>query len=170
MSTISRSNATMASCWVASQAVIWDSVVMRGVPIGVVALLGFPCYNAVLGKSPPGRNRAKRVESSNRTQSYTKCTVESRRGAVLRKQFVSPPRSSNRTCGFPASGFPTGFVTGSRRGVRIATHPWAQHAKRAVHRVHADLPAAARRQLVAPGEEVAHAVIQVRLDHPVRGV
>jgi len=24
---------------------------------------------------------------------------------------VSTPRSSNRTCGFPASGFPTGFVT-----------------------------------------------------------
>ena len=23
---------------------------------------------------------------------------------------VSPPRSSNRTCGFPASGFPTGFI------------------------------------------------------------
>jgi len=38
-------------------------------------------------------------------------TVESRRGAVSREQPVSPPRSSNRTCGFPASGFPTGFTT-----------------------------------------------------------
>jgi len=27
---------------------------------------------------------------------------------------VSHPRSSNRTCGFPASGFPTGFVAGTR--------------------------------------------------------
>src|SRR5690242_449254 len=35
MSTISRSNATMASCWVASQAVIWDSVVMQS-PVSFV--------------------------------------------------------------------------------------------------------------------------------------
>ena len=36
--------------------------------------------------------------------------VESRRGAVAwacRHRSVSPPRSSNWTCGFPASGFPT---------------------------------------------------------------
>ena len=37
-------------------------------------------------------------------------TVESRRGAASPKRD-SPPRSSNRTCGFPASGFPTGFMT-----------------------------------------------------------
>ena len=43
--------------------------------------------------------------------------VESRRGAVSPKQPVSPPRSSNRTCGFPASGFPTGFIAGIRRVV-----------------------------------------------------
>src|SRR5215210_1905133 len=38
--------------------------------------------------------------------------VESRRGAVLEPwcEPVSSPRSSNRTCGFPASGFPTGFI------------------------------------------------------------
>ncbi len=39
--------------------------------------------------------------------------VESRRGAVawaVRHHSVSPPRSSNRTCGFPASGSPTGFT------------------------------------------------------------
>ncbi len=39
--------------------------------------------------------------------------VESRRGAVawaIRHRSVSPPRSSNRTCGFPASGSPTGFA------------------------------------------------------------
>ena len=38
--------------------------------------------------------------------------VESRTGAVawaMRQRSVSRPRSSNRTCGFPASGFPTGF-------------------------------------------------------------
>ena len=39
--------------------------------------------------------------------------VESRTGAVawaMRQRSVSRPRSSNRTCGFPASGFPTGFT------------------------------------------------------------
>ena len=37
--------------------------------------------------------------------------VESRTGAVAgRAGAVSRPRSSNRTCGFPASGFPTGFI------------------------------------------------------------
>jgi hypothetical protein len=37
--------------------------------------------------------------------------VESRKGAVSHVRSVSPPRSSNRTCRFPASGFPTGFTS-----------------------------------------------------------
>ena len=41
-------------------------------------------------------------------------------GAVPREQSVSPPRSSNRTCGYPASGFPTGFIAGIRRAVTRA--------------------------------------------------
>ena len=43
----------------------------------------------------------------------TSGSVESRMGAVawaMRQRSVSHPRSSNRTCGFPASGSPTGFV------------------------------------------------------------
>jgi hypothetical protein len=48
-------------------------------------------------------------------KNFTTETVESRRGAVSREQPVSPPRSSNRTCGFPASGFPTGFTTAHDR-------------------------------------------------------
>ena len=42
--------------------------------------------------------------------------VESRMGAGadVRRRPVSHPRSSNRTCRFPASGFPTGFIIGSR--------------------------------------------------------
>src|SRR4029077_7547400 len=39
--------------------------------------------------------------------------VESRKGAVawaIRQRSVSLPRSSNRTGGFPASGFPIGFT------------------------------------------------------------
>ena len=58
-----------------------------------------------------------------------KLTVELRRGAVLHKQSVSPPRSSNRTCGFPASGSPTGFTAGMRRAsdtsvMSVSTPPW----------------------------------------------
>src|ERR1700730_779980 len=40
-------------------------------------------------------------------------SVESRMGAVawaMRQRSLSHPRSSNRTCGFPASGSPTGFI------------------------------------------------------------
>src|SRR6266487_4892352 len=56
-------------------------------------------------------------------------SVESRMGAVawaMRQRSVSHPRSSNRTCGFPASGSPTGFTVrhtarGTKVGVRGAT-------------------------------------------------
>jgi len=45
--------------------------------------------------------------------------VESRKGAVALRRWangsVSLPRSSNRTCGFPASGFPTDFTADPRR-------------------------------------------------------
>src|SRR5262245_35262926 len=55
--------------------------------------------------------------------------VESRMGAVawaMRQRSVSHPRSSNRTCRFPASGSPTGFTVrhttrGTKVGVRGAT-------------------------------------------------
>src|SRR5258705_13044920 len=42
--------------------------------------------------------------------------VESRLGASTdaERRPVSQPRSSNRTCRFPASGFPTGFTADSR--------------------------------------------------------
>jgi hypothetical protein len=46
--------------------------------------------------------------------------VESRIGAVawaMRRRSVSHPRSSNRTCGFPASGSPTGFVLRHRKQI-----------------------------------------------------
>jgi hypothetical protein len=45
--------------------------------------------------------------------------VESRKGAVALRRWangsVSLPRSSNRTYGFAASGFPTDFVVGTRQ-------------------------------------------------------
>jgi hypothetical protein len=46
--------------------------------------------------------------------------VEDGRGYSRRSRGpVSHPRSSNRTCRFPASGFPTGFTAGSRESVRL---------------------------------------------------
>ena len=46
-----------------------------------------------------------------------------------RRRSVSSPRSSNPTCGFPASGFPTGFLASIRRAVstsvvRAYASPW----------------------------------------------
>ena len=41
---------------------------------------------------------------------------------------VSLPRSSNRTCRFPASGFPTDFTTSSRKSPKVHI-PQAQHAQ-----------------------------------------
>ena len=41
--------------------------------------------------------------------------VESRRSAVSFERSVSPPRSSNAACGFPALRSPTGFIAGIRR-------------------------------------------------------
>ena len=50
---------------------------------------------------------------------YARSSVESRRSAgtdpAQRDRPVSPPRSSNRTRGFPASGSPTGFESYSGR-------------------------------------------------------
>ena len=53
-------------------------------------------------------------------------------GAVawaIRHRPVSHPRSSNRTCGFPASGFPTCFIVGIWReentsGIHVSPSPW----------------------------------------------
>ena len=50
-------------------------------------------------------------------------------------RFQGATRSSNRTCGFPASGFPTGFVAGIRRVVdtsviHISAPPWHRDTAR----------------------------------------
>jgi hypothetical protein len=83
---------------------------------------------------------------------------------------VSPPRSSNRTCGFPASGFPTGFVTGSRHDALPPQVSQPRHTKIAEHRFLAERPDASRGHLVAPDEEVTHAVIQMGLERAIRDV
>jgi hypothetical protein len=63
--------------------------------------------------------------------------VESRMGAVawaMRQRSVSHPRSSNRTCGTTASGFPTGFTARHTAAVQDARASGA--ARRALRRPH----------------------------------
>jgi hypothetical protein len=56
-------------------------------------------------------------QSDPQRQRMRVCRVEEGRGCIeaFANGSVSLPRSSNRTCGFPASGFPTVFTQGSRR-------------------------------------------------------
>jgi hypothetical protein len=57
-------------------------------------------------------------------------------GAVTwatRQRPVSHPRSSNRTCGFPASGFPTGFIV---RPTTATVRARVEGIARPVHRRH----------------------------------
>jgi hypothetical protein len=78
---------------------------------------------------------------------------------------VSRHRSSNRTCAFPASGFPTGFTAGSRDSARPAPVAHPRYTKLAADRFHSEGAAALRRRLVAPDEEVAYPAVQVGLCH-----
>ena len=63
-----------------------------------------------LGKAKPFRTAGRRSRSLEAGK--WRISVESREGAGTRAKRgpVSPPRSSNRTCGFPASGSPTDFT------------------------------------------------------------
>ncbi len=58
------------------------------------------------------------------------CRVEEGRGGLGRSghRSVSLPRSSNRTCGLPASGFPTGFIP--RHTAATPGEPGAAEARR----------------------------------------
>ena len=71
---------------------------------------------------------------------------------------------------YPAYGSPTRFMAGSRDGVRTTAQARARQAKLAENRALGDVPRAARRQLAAPDEEVAHPVIEVSLNSPVRDI
>src|SRR3954453_2531411 len=97
--------------------------------------------------------------------------VESRTGAVawaMRQRSVSRPRSSNRTCGFPASGFPTGFTarhTAARRVRSVLPTQWAM----------ADAPSSTDRRPPSPrGKASSEAsgysgVFQARRQSPILG-
>src|SRR6266849_8827662 len=69
---------------------------------------------------------------------------------------VSHPRSSNRTCRFPASGFPTGFTVNSRTGPQLH---WAEsdHSQLPKDHVVRETCGAARWHLVTPPQEVPYA-------------
>ena len=73
----------------------------------------------------PASNGSSTTDSSRKSAGQQPAAkVESRRGAVawaFWRHPVSPPRSSNRTCGFPASGFPTGFIARHTAGQFMAS-------------------------------------------------
>ena len=95
--------------------------------------------------------------------------VESRRGAVaqaMRLCPVSPPRSSNRTCRFPASGFPAGFTsTLSAYGLTIQCQ--AVDAQLPEDRFVAEASSASRGHFVPPGKKTPHVLHHVGVDRPV---
>src|SRR5215469_14316133 len=80
---------------------------------------------------------------------------------------VSHPRSSNRTCGLPASGFPTGFTVDSRTGFQLSSTN-LQYSQFAEHCFFGETAGAARLHLMAPPQEVPYALIDVVTNRPVR--
>ena len=52
----------------------------------------------------------------------TEFTAKSRKARCRISSPFPPPRSSNRTCGFPASGSPTGFTASMRRASDLPRH------------------------------------------------
>ena len=80
---------------------------------------------------------------------------------------VSHPRSSNRTCGATASGFPTGFFsrhTLDGRSYRLWQH-YAKFSEHSLRRIPTD---ASRRHLVPFNQKTSDAVVYVPLHRPIR--
>src|SRR5450631_1862095 len=79
--------------------------------------------------------------------------VESRMGAGadVDRRPVSHPRSSNRTCRLPASGFPTGFVADSRAGLTERTSE-PEHTQFTKDPLHRKRTSALRLHLVTPSQ------------------
>src|ERR1035438_2180103 len=94
--------------------------------------------------------------------------VESRMGAGADHggRPVSHPRSSNRTCGFPASGFPTGFIADSRTRDNPAT-PEPEDSQLAVNPLHRKLTSTLRGYLVPPSQEMPYPFLHTLIDHTV---
>ena len=74
---------------------------------------------------------------------------------------VSRPRSSKRTCGLPASGFPTGFI------VRPTTVILRQNPEPPEDQVTGESFGAATGYLMPPSEEVPDAFADIVINFPV---
>src|ERR1700690_1202468 len=72
---------------------------------------------------------------------------------------VSHPRSSNRTCPFRASGFPTGFIVDSR--TRGPWSPEPKYAQGPIHPFRRELASALRGHLVPPSQKVPYPIVNV---------
>src|SRR5271163_2553629 len=90
--------------------------------------------------------------------------VESRMGAVPRERSVSHPRSSNWTCGFPASSFPTGLI------VRPTAVIQCQDPKSPKDQITGERSGPAIGYLVPPPEEVSYPSTDVVINGSVRPV
>jgi len=80
---------------------------------------------------------------------------------VPRERSVSHPRSSNWTCGFPASSFPTGLI------VRPTTVIQRQNSKTPEDQVTRESLGSAAGHLMPPTEEMSDASADVVINGPV---
>ncbi len=96
--------------------------------------------------------------------------VEDRRGCsglLGRRGPVSRPRSSKRTCGFPASGSRAGLLPQAVAGGRprcIRRRPATPQL--AKHQLAAELPGAARGHLLPPPQKSSHSLTHVVVHRP----
>src|SRR6516162_3332507 len=89
------------------------------------------------------------------------------RALTPERRPVSHPRSSNRTCGLPASGFPTGFTADSRTRLHLNTAE-LQYSQLAEHRFNAEAVGSAGLHLVTPPQEMPYALVNVVVNRPIR--
>src|SRR5262244_3441643 len=89
------------------------------------------------------------------------------RALTPKRRPVSHPRSSNRTCGLPASGFPTDFTADSRTRFQLGSTN-LHYPQFAEHRVFGEAVGAAIMHLVAPPQEMPYALINVMTNRPIR--
>jgi hypothetical protein len=82
---------------------------------------------------------------------------------------VSHPRSSNRTCGSPASGFPTGFTL-RHTPCRIFPRSGQNNSKFAEYPFRRKLLDASRTHLMPTDQESSHAVVNVALHSTIRNL
>src|ERR1017187_8243933 len=88
-------------------------------------------------------------------------------GTDVWRRPVSHSRSSNRTCRFPASGFPTGFIADSRSGVTQRT-PEPEDTQLTEDPLHRKLTGALRLHLVPLSQKMPYPFLHMLIEHFVR--